>query len=84
MVARIRIHFPRAGVKFVSGSLSSWGFRISLERIRLSLLRVDPIHRIFEAQRIQRRKYSVAGPNSLWHHDGQHGEDFLNAVDAYF
>jgi len=73
MVARIRIHFPRAGVKFVSGSLSSWGFRISLERIRLSLLRVDPIHRIFEAQRIQRRKYSVAGPNSLWHHDGQHG-----------
>jgi transposase InsO family protein len=28
---------------------------------------------MFGARRIQRRVYSVPGPNSLYHHDGQHG-----------
>ncbi|RXW17274.1 hypothetical protein EST38_g8582 [Candolleomyces aberdarensis] len=27
---------------------------------------------VFERFRIRRRTYSVPGPNSLWHHDGQH------------
>ena len=34
----------------------------------------DPVRRIFERIRIRRRQYSVLGPNSLWHHDGQHGQ----------
>jgi hypothetical protein len=34
------------------------------------------VRRIFERIRIRRREYRVLGPNSLWHHDGQHGELF--------
>lgn len=67
----------------MSGALSTWGYRISIERIRLSLLRIDPIRRVFESQRIRRRKYSVAGPNSLWHHDGQHGGLCLRAGQLF-
>ncbi|KAG8941496.1 hypothetical protein FRC03_004468 [Tulasnella sp. 419] len=49
------------------------GHRVPVRRIRESLYRVDPVRRVFGRVKIKRRTYKVPGPNSLWHHDGQHG-----------
>ncbi|KAJ7677312.1 hypothetical protein B0H17DRAFT_902312, partial [Mycena rosella] len=58
---------------FHHGMLRHLGHRVQQERVRQSLLRIDPVRRILERIRIWYRVYSVPGPNSLWHHDGQHG-----------
>lgn len=68
--------FTRAGVTVLHGMLLSRGHRLPRERIRRSLLRIDPENRIFRAPPVQRRRYVVPGPNSVWHHDGQHGASF--------
>lgn len=73
MVLRLRRHFRRAGISMLDGMLHRLGYRIPRERIRQSLLRIDPVHCIFQRIHIRRRVYNVPGPNSLWHHDGQHG-----------
>lgn len=73
LVVRLRRHFRRAGVTMLGGMLLRLGYRISRERITQSLVRIDPVQRVFQRIRIRRRVYSVPGPNSLWHHDGQHG-----------
>lgn len=73
LVLRLRRHFHRAGISMLDGMLRRLGYRIPRERIRQSLIRIDPVHRIFQRIRIRRRVYNVPGPNSLWHHDGQHG-----------
>ncbi|KIO16617.1 hypothetical protein M407DRAFT_45791, partial [Tulasnella calospora MUT 4182] len=49
------------------------GTPTSRPRISASLVRIDPVRRVFERVRIKRRRYQVPGPNALWHHDGQHG-----------
>lgn len=80
MVTALRLQFPRAGRSILYGAFRSAGVRIPQERIRLSLLRIDPVHRIFQRITIQRRTYSVPGPNALWHHDGQHGMFSLGSI----
>ncbi|KAH9922729.1 uncharacterized protein B0H18DRAFT_879111 [Fomitopsis serialis] len=72
LIFRLRQHYIRAGLAMLDGMLRRLGHRIPRTRIRESLLRIDPVHRVFERIRIRRRKYQVAGPNALWHHDGQH------------
>lgn len=74
LLLRLRTHFKRAGLGMLDGMLRRLGHHVSRERIRQSLLRIDPVRRIFERIRIRRREYRVLGPNSVWHHDGQHGE----------
>ena len=76
---RLRRHFRLAGISMLDGMLRRLGYRIPRERIRQSLIRIDPVHQIFQRIRIWRRVYNVPGPNSLWHHDGQHGttQNFL-------
>lgn len=74
IIIRLRSHYRRAGLSMLDGMLRRLGHHIPRERIRQSLVRVDPVQRVFERIRIRRRTYSVPGPNSLWHHDGQHGE----------
>ena len=74
LIAHLRLHYPRAGITTTHGMLRRIGHRLSRERVRAALLRVDPVCRTFERIRIQRCTYRVAGPNALWHHDGQHGE----------
>ena len=65
--------FPSAGQKSVAGYLQSQGHHIQRWRIRDSLLRVDPWGVEQRSRRIlHRRKYTVPGPNSLWHIDGNH------------
>ncbi|TDL14094.1 hypothetical protein BD410DRAFT_705387, partial [Rickenella mellea] len=72
LISQLRTEYRRAGITMLDGMLRSLGFRIPRERIRLSLIRIDPVQRVFQRIRIRRRVYSVPGPNSLWHHDGQH------------
>jgi len=74
LIIRLRSHFHRAGISMLDGMLRRLGHRLPRERIRESLMRVDPVQRVFQRIRICRRVYSVPGPNSLWHHDGQHGQ----------
>ncbi|KAL0059714.1 hypothetical protein AAF712_013510 [Marasmius tenuissimus] len=69
----LRNHFPKAGIKTLQGMLRSVGHIVQHERIRQSLIRIDPVHRVFDRVRIKRCKYKVPGPNFLWHHDGHHG-----------
>ncbi|KAJ7035753.1 hypothetical protein C8F04DRAFT_1210195 [Mycena alexandri] len=78
LLLRLRSHFRRAGLAMLDGMLRRLGHRVQRERVRQSLLRIDPVRRIFERIRIRRQIYSVAGPNSLWHHDGQHGMNFFS------
>lgn len=64
---------PGIGIRMLKGYLQSQGFRIQRERIRLSLLRTDPIG-LMERWRTttRRRQYNVRYPLSLWHIDGNH------------
>lgn len=73
-IFRLRVHYPKAGQSMLHGMLQRLGHRVPKERIGHSLLRIDPVKRVFERIRIQRRSYHVPGPNALWHHDGQHGQ----------
>ncbi|KAJ7584926.1 hypothetical protein C8J56DRAFT_1003717 [Mycena floridula] len=72
LILFLRSHYVRAGVSMLDGMLRRLGHRVQARRIRESLLRIDPVHRIFDRIRIRRRGYTVPGPNALWHHDGQH------------
>ncbi|KAH8105808.1 hypothetical protein DFH11DRAFT_1518359 [Phellopilus nigrolimitatus] len=73
LISQLRQHYCRAGISMLHGMLHNLGHRVPRERIRISLIRIDPVQRVFQRIRIRRRVYSVPGPNSLWHHDGQHG-----------
>ncbi|KAJ7026560.1 hypothetical protein C8F04DRAFT_966270 [Mycena alexandri] len=78
LLIRLRTHYKRAGLSMLNGMLRRLGHRVPTDRVRSSLLRIDPVRRIFERIRIRRRDYRVLGPNSLWHHDGQHGVSVHN------
>ena len=66
-------NFPTAGQKTLAGHLSTMGYQIQRYRVRDSLYRVDPWGVKQRSRRLlHRRKYKVAGPNSLWHIDGNH------------
>src|SRR5436853_6177757 len=55
------------------GLLRSQGIRIPRQRLRDSLQRVDTFGVLNRwSNIISRRKYQVAGPNALWHIDGNH------------
>ena len=73
LVTDIQHHYPLCGYRMMRGHLVSLGHRVQESRVRASMLRTDPegvlLRRITA---IQRRTYSVASPNSLWHLDGNH------------
>ena len=72
LVADFVTNFPTAGQKTLAGHLRTLGYRIQQFR-RDSLYSVDPWGVEKRSRRLlQRRKYRVAGPNSLWHMDGHH------------
>lgn len=58
----------------ITGHIRQMGHHIPRERIRAAYERVNGAPAGLTARLIGRRVYRVAGPNSLWHHDGQHGE----------
>ena len=62
----------------IDGHLRFLGHHIPCSRIQGSYARVHGAPSSgFGPRHIQHRVYNVAGPNSLWHHDGQHGEFFM-------
>lgn len=64
---------PNSGRIMMDGHLKSLGIRVQRERLRQSLIRCNPVNTAVRRLRlIRRRKYSVPGPNSLWHMDGNH------------
>ncbi|KAJ7178252.1 hypothetical protein C8R46DRAFT_1329376 [Mycena filopes] len=73
LLIRLRQHYRRAGITMFDGMLRRLGHHVPRERIRQALIRVDPVQRVFQRITIRRRTYHVPGPNSLWHHNGQHG-----------
>jgi len=73
LVGEITTLLPRCGEKTIAGRLLARGIRIPRQRVRDSLLRVDPTGLQARCRNIlQRRKYQVASPNALWHLDGYH------------
>jgi hypothetical protein len=67
--------FPSFGRRMIDGHLKYLGHRIPCSWLEASYARVHgALTLTFGPRRIQRRVYSVPGPNSLWHHDGQHGK----------
>lgn len=66
-------HGSLIGCSMISGRLRSLGLRVQRQKVRESIVRVDPVNvRVRWACVIYRRAYSVPGPNSLWHLDGHH------------
>jgi hypothetical protein len=74
LLVRLRRHFLRSGVTMLDGMLQRLGYRVPRERVQQSLIWIDPVQHVFQRIQIRRHVYSVPGPNSLWHHDGQHGK----------
>jgi hypothetical protein len=74
LILQIKEQFPSFGRRMIDGYLMQLGERVPRARVLASCNRViGPPTAVFGARRIQRKVYSVPGPNSLWHHDGQHG-----------
>lgn len=66
-------HGTLVGNSIINGHLKSLGLRVQRRRVRASIIRVDPSSsRLRWSVVVFRRRYSVAGPNSLWHADGHH------------
>ena len=59
-----------------TAALRAQGVMVSEGHVRESLTRVSGILGIFGGRRVHQRRYKVAGANLLWHHDGQHGDQF--------
>ena len=73
LLREIQLNNPNIGVSMLQGHLKSLGKKIQWQRIRESILRINPLRAIIRWQQsISRRSYWVPGPNSLWHIDGHH------------
>lgn len=66
--------FPAFGRQMIAGHLRHLGHTVPRSRIRLSYERVTGAPAHLTSRPIEQCRYHVAGPNSLWHHDGQHGK----------
>lgn len=83
LILWLRSHYCQAGITMLDGMLRRLGHHIQREWIRQCLTHIDPVQWVFKCICIRRHVYSVPGPNSLWHHDGQHGMDTLILYSVY-
>lgn len=73
LIREVQLNNPNIGVSMLQGHLKSLGKRVQRQRIRESVLRVNPMRALVRwRQTITRRTYWVPGPNSLWHIDSHH------------
>ena len=73
LVREIMEEYPNCGYCLMHGHLLHRGHRVIQARIRDTMHRVDPQGvAIRWNSSIQRRKYTVTSPLSLWHLDGNH------------
>ena len=66
--------FLKFGRCMITGWLHTNGHRVPQTRITAAYARVHGAPGLFGDHTIHRKTYHVAGANSLWYHDGQHGE----------
>ena len=65
---------PTVGITMLKGALDSEGCYVQRNRVAQMLLEVRPERNtLYKKIYHRRKKYWCAGPNSVWHHDGQHG-----------
>lgn len=91
IVSNIYKDFPNCGIRRMKGFLTSRGIRVQWQRVRSSLWRIDSegiLLRTMQLNLVNRRHYSVPGPLSLWHLDGNHkiirwGFVIHGCVDGY-
>ena len=73
LVMGIKMEFPTCGQKQMMGHLRARGYRVQQVRLREIMRRVDPEGSIMRRLTVlNRRRYSVPAPGSLWHIDGNH------------
>ncbi len=65
--------YPNSGGRSLAGFLRGLKLKVQRQRVRDSLVRVDPrgVHARFRHV-LHRRVFNVSSPNSLWHIDGYH------------
>jgi hypothetical protein len=73
LVTEILLIAPSYGRRMIDGALRSRGIRVAIRRITASYRRVHGPPASFFDRHLVRRTYTVAGVNSVWHHDGHHG-----------
>lgn len=74
VIRSILEQFPDYGQRMLAGALRVMHHRVPRQRLTSSYVRVHGTPGAFGDRQIHRKIYSVAGANSLWHHDGQHGK----------
>ena len=73
LVNEIRSTTPNIGQQRLVGALRSRNIHVQRRRVRRCLRELDPLETALRwRSAIFRRKYSVPGPNALWHIDGNH------------
>ena len=73
LICAIKRDHPKDGEVLMQAHLVRQGVRISRERLRQSIHRVDHANVIARRRcTIRRRVYSVPHPNYMWHLDGHH------------
>ena len=73
LVCSVQNQYPYWGNRQMYGCLISRGIRVQHFRVRESQCRVDPAGSMLRRLRtLRRRRYSVQGPQHLWHIDGHH------------
>ena len=73
IVTLVQHNNPNCGYRLMRGYLARLGHRVQQCRIRESMARTDPLGVMSRwCNTVQRRQYSVASPNQLWHIDGNH------------
>lgn len=72
-VGLIKNLMPKAGQSLVKCTLQARGIYMSLPRVQESMTLVDPVATALRwAALISHCTYSVSGPYTLWHIDGNH------------
>ena len=72
-MTRIKQNHPNDGERLVTGHLTRQGIIIPRAKLRAPIHRIDPINTALRRSFVvQRRVYSVPGPNAVWHIDGHH------------
>ena len=73
LVSDIQRHYPNAGNRQMYGFLLARGVRVQHHHVRECQRRVDPEGSFLRRLHcLYRRRYSVSGPQHLWHIDGNH------------
>ena len=84
IILDIRMYNPNIGVTLMEGEVRSRGIRASHRRVWEAMRRVDP-EGVSDRWHppLERREYSVSGPNSVWHIDSNHIFDAMG-YSAFF